>query len=111
MTPVPAEVHSEPIAISPEEYADRTGLSMSTVRRYLKAGRIPAAQLGGFRCRWLISTAALSTLARDRQTERVASSAGETTTATADSEVDNREPSRLRGPTPRWKQRKQKRQN
>jgi hypothetical protein len=44
---------------SPADFARRTGLSLSTVRRYIAAGRIPVAQPGGFRGRVLIPQGAL----------------------------------------------------
>lgn len=48
-----------PDYISPQEYCERTGLSIATVHRYLKAGRVPHAQPGGPRGRILIPTEAL----------------------------------------------------
>ena len=40
--------------LTPEEFAHLSGLSLSTVRRYLADGRLPKVQPGGPRCRVLI---------------------------------------------------------
>ena len=47
---------------SPHEYAAHTGLSIATVRRYLKLGRLPKHQPGGPRCRVLIPMSAVEAL-------------------------------------------------
>jgi excisionase family DNA binding protein len=46
--------------LSPEDFARRSGLSVSTVRRYLADGRLPKFQPGGKRCRVLIPSSALA---------------------------------------------------
>ena len=40
--------------VTPEEFARTTGLSLTTVRRRLAKGDLPARQPGGPRTRWLI---------------------------------------------------------
>ena len=50
---------SDRVFLTPAEFAERTGLSLATVRRYIAAGRIPVAQPGGFRSRVLIPRDAL----------------------------------------------------
>ncbi len=45
--------------LSPHEFVARSGLSLATVRRYLRTGRLPSLQPGGRRCRVLIPAAAL----------------------------------------------------
>ena len=51
---------SDPEFLSPKEFALSSGLSTLTVRRYLKSGRLPFIQPGGFRCRILIPRNALN---------------------------------------------------
>ncbi len=51
---------SDPEFLSPKEFALSSGLSPLTVRRYLKSGRLPFIQPGGFRCRILIPRNALN---------------------------------------------------
>ncbi|WP_423785779.1 helix-turn-helix domain-containing protein [Gimesia maris] len=46
---------SDPEFLSPEEFAQFSGLSLPTIHRYLKSGHLPFIQPGGFRCRILIS--------------------------------------------------------
>jgi len=52
----------ESALISPREFVRQSGLSMSTVRRYLNAGILPSVQLGGKRCRILIPRDAVTQL-------------------------------------------------
>ena len=49
--------------LSPKEFAARTGISLATVRRYLKSGRVVAHQPGGRRHRVLIPADALEQVA------------------------------------------------
>ncbi|WP_145044259.1 helix-turn-helix domain-containing protein [Gimesia chilikensis] len=51
---------SDPEFLSPEEFAQFSGLSVPTIHRYLKSGRLPYIQPGGFRCRILIPQNALN---------------------------------------------------
>jgi hypothetical protein len=48
--------------LSPADFARHSGLSLSTVSRYLASGRLPKIQFGGRRCRVLIPRAALDGL-------------------------------------------------
>lgn len=50
--------------LSPLEFVAKSGLSLATVRRYLKDGRIPSFQPGGLRCRVLIPVSALEPYAQ-----------------------------------------------
>lgn len=45
--------------VSPIEFGKIAGLSLATVRRYVKEGRLPSLQPGGKRCRVLIPRSAL----------------------------------------------------
>lgn len=45
--------------LSPQEFVLRSGLSIATVRRYLRDGRLPSVQPGGRRSRVLIPVTAL----------------------------------------------------
>lgn len=47
-------------ALSPKEFVAKSGLSLATVRRYLRDGRLPSIQPGGRRCRVLIPASALA---------------------------------------------------
>jgi hypothetical protein len=49
--------------LSPAEFVAESGLSLATVHRYLKSGRLPKVQIGGFRCRVLIPREALKLVA------------------------------------------------
>lgn len=51
---------SDPEFLSPKEFALSNGLSINTVRRYTRSGRLPYIQPGGFRCRILIPRNALN---------------------------------------------------
>ena len=54
--------------LSPAEFVELSGLSLSTVRRYLRDGCLPKFQPGGSRCRVLIPRVALDTVeAADRK--------------------------------------------
>lgn len=46
-------------SFSPQEYASKKGLSIATVRRYLKKGSLPKSQPGGPGCRVLIPVSAI----------------------------------------------------
>lgn len=50
--------------LSPLEFVAKSGLSLATVRRYLRDGRIPSSQPGGLRCRVLIPVSALEPYAK-----------------------------------------------
>ena len=90
---------------SPDEFAGLTGLSMATVRRYLRDGRLPKVQPGGKRCRVMIP--------RDALEEFLPSSyaSGESTDVpmadnTAVSSPPTTSTPRDHGPVPRWMERR-----
>lgn len=84
---------------------------MSTVRRYISNGQIPASQPGGFRARQLIPAAALLMPSAEFKVEKAAPSNGEMPGLDPKYETNAGQPSRLPGPVPRWKKQKHKREN
>ncbi len=88
--------------LSPAEFARSTGISLPTVRRYLKTGRLPKVQPGGHRCRVLIPRDALSGYQAESD------SAGENTAVEDKSQVSDSQNyssqslSSLSGPVPHW---------
>jgi excisionase family DNA binding protein len=88
-------------SVSPKEFAARSGLSLSTVRRYLADGRLPSVQHGGRRCRVLIPLSILTQFSRKTTAEcerqpvlpKHAPALAPPTSLTAKS---------LPGPAPRW---------
>jgi hypothetical protein len=52
-----------PKNLSPQEFSEQSGLSIASVRRYLRDGKLPFAQPGGPRGRILIPPDALARLA------------------------------------------------
>jgi excisionase family DNA binding protein len=73
--------------LTPQEVAEEAGISLSTVWRYIRAGRFPIVQPGGPRCRVLIPRDALQ----------------QTVAAVMNSH--SKEPVKKRsGPRPKWKQ-------
>ena len=96
--------------LSPAEYSSRSGLSLSTVSRYLAAGLLPKVQPGGPRCRVLIPIEALNSLSlqatgRDTAPTVVRDNLGGEQ-ATSSEPKTSRSPQR--GPAPRWKGRRSK---
>ena len=49
-------------SISPQQFAQLSGLSIATIRRRIRDGSLPAIQIGGFRTRWLVPIAAVQRL-------------------------------------------------
>lgn len=89
-------------AVSPEEYAHLTGLSLSTVRRYVRDQRLPSVQPGGRRCRVLIPRTALVHVSpTDQGLGAQAASASTLPVQQAPSRG-----SKLPGPAPHWRQSK-----
>ena len=81
---------SEPIRfVSLQAFAHINGVSIATVRRYLKAGRLAFVQPAGRRCRILIPLDAVSHLMLQTQT-----TSQRTVSATE-----------IPGPPPRWRKR------
>lgn len=86
--------------VSPAEFSSASGLSMSTVRRYLSDGRLPKAQPGGHRGRILIPLTALEILLVDHQA--LASEPATTTVNATSVRAPEKPPTALSGPQPRW---------
>ena len=82
--------------LSPAEFAVESGLSLATVRRYLKSGRLPKVQFGGFRCRVLIPREALQLAAGSLGT----GAAGEAASGNSPSTTAPKPSNRRR--KPRW---------
>ena len=78
--------------LSPQEFAQQSGLSLSTVHRYLKAGHLPKLQLAGPRGRVLIPRSALASIQEQASVPPVPRPA----TANKPSSP------KLSGPTPKW---------
>src|SRR4051794_22015598 len=57
---------TSPKHLSPQEFSEQSGLSIASVRRYLRDGKLPFAQPGGPRGRILIPPDALARLAAHR---------------------------------------------
>jgi hypothetical protein len=88
----------ERLYVSPQEFAGLSGLSLSTVHRYLKSGRIACLQPGGPRSRILIPRTALL------QGERFQELDDETSAGSTASSQPGKRPSS--GPRPRWMKKK-----
>jgi len=78
---------------SPQEFSERSGLSLATVHRYLRSGKLPFVQLGGRRHRVLIPCDALDLLLKPSVNEKPAE-------PTFNKRSDNPPP--MSGPQPRW---------
>jgi hypothetical protein len=89
--------------LSPAEYSRRSGLSPSTVSRYLAAGLLPKVQPGGPRHRVLIPVEALQAPATAGQNLGAASRFEQSDSRPIESPVSTTNASPRRGPTPRWK--------
>jgi excisionase family DNA binding protein len=88
-----------PEYLSPEQFSERTGLSIATVRRYLRAGKLTHVQPAGFRGRVLIPVDALTHLT-------VQPGAEPSSPATAPSgggRQADAPPSQRPGPIPAWR--------
>ena len=91
--------------VSPKDFTLLSGLSLSTVRRYLKDGRLPKIQLGGVGCRVLIPRDAVEQYLRSaaNSDECVGPSPAD---ACDDSKPTDCNQHRQHGPTPRWMERR-----
>ncbi len=78
--------------LSPQEFSRLSGLSLATVHRYLKKGRLPYRQPGGPRSRILIPAVALE----------AAATVAEITPAALVKAAPAVPSPRLPGPRPRW---------
>lgn len=80
--------------LSPEQFAQVTGLSVKTVRRRLKAGKLPADQSGGPGTLWLIDYDAFLMRISD---DAVASPKSSAATPPVKGSSD-----KISGPRPKW---------
>ena len=88
--------------LSVQEFKQLSGLSLATIHRYLKSGKLPFRQPAGPRSRVLIPTDALDILCRSTQppiTPPLATDAD----LTPDRDATNDPP--LSGPRPKWQRR------
>ena len=90
--------------ISASEFAQLSGLSPSTVGRYLKRGLLPKVQPGGPRCRVLIPRDALNTYRQDPESLETEPSGTDPEAPSASAPPAM--PVRLSGPAPRWLRRR-----
>ena len=91
---------STAVACNVQQFADLSGLSKSTVRRYLKAGKLPHDQPGGPRCRILIPLSALPS--SENEPASVDPESGPTEEAITAEAEHPQTLERLPGPKPRW---------
>jgi hypothetical protein len=90
--------------LSPEEFSHLTGLSLASVRRYLKSGRLPCWQPRGRRGRILIPTH-LALQALSGPSGAPACAASTVTAPSPAASVALHQPvSLLSGPRPKWLQ-------
>ena len=89
--------------VTPQEYSQLTGISMSTVRRYLADGRLPKLQPGGPRCRVLIPRWALFAIPVDEPHAPEGGIAQRPCPKEAEEPADIATRT-LPGPRPRWRQ-------
>jgi hypothetical protein len=87
------------------EAVQETGLSASTVRRYLASGRLPKIQLGGPGCAILIPAEALAGLLPSNHNTP---NEGDGTASVAQDQTNQADISQRRshGPQPKWKERR-----
>jgi excisionase family DNA binding protein len=88
------------VTCSVEKFAELSGLSDSTVRRYVKAGKLPHNQPGGRRCRILIPLSALSHSGSGSASVDLADPTISEAASNQPEQPENLE--RLPGPKPRW---------
>jgi excisionase family DNA binding protein len=87
--------------VTADEFVQLTGLSLSTVRRYLASGRLPKVQPGGDRCRVLIPRGALQEYCRSSTASD--ESVGPHPVDGADVPLSsNSSTPRRHGPAPKW---------
>jgi len=102
---VAAETPSGGDYLSPIEFSRVSGLSLSTVRRYLASGRLPKVQPGGRRCRVLVPREALEVFQPPAESYATAQTEiREDDHSKGPSSKPSSQP-RTRGPRPRWTQR------
>ena len=86
--------------VSATEFAQLSGLSLSTVSRYLKRGLLPKLQPGGPRCRVLIPCDALE--AFRRSSDAIGTEPDGTNSEAPPASAHSQTPPCLSGPVPRW---------
>jgi hypothetical protein len=86
--------------LSPQEFSRLSGLSLATVHRYLKAGKLPYRQPGGHRTRILIPVDALEPRAGDTPAQ-VAAQPSAAPPPSPETPVVSTS-TRLPGPKPQW---------
>lgn len=79
--------------LSPDEYSLASGLSIATVHRYLKAGKVPFVQPAGPRGRILIPVEAIAPVATDLPVSN-----------SPEVVVETPKPKPLAGSRPKWRQ-------
>ena len=84
--------------LSPEQFSELSGLSIATIRRYVRACKLPFVQPGGPRGRILIPADALARLAMPRIEQPAQSMATE---VTAEGRPEG--PAPRRRPVPAWR--------
>lgn len=89
-----------PEFLSPEQFSILSSLSIATVRRYVRAGKLPHIQLAGPRGRILIPSNALVSPALTLAEAEGLPPNGSTTVDGSRERVPPRRP----GPSPAWKQ-------
>ena len=80
--------------VAPQEFARLSGLSLSTVYRYLKSGKLPFRQPNGRRGRILIAIDAIELARGEDKEQQIASN--------ATPEPPVQEAPKLSGPRPKW---------
>jgi hypothetical protein len=82
--------------LSPSEFAQRAGLNISTVHRYIKRGKLAKIQLGGEGCRIWIPASELYRITGSPPSQPLA------TSQSAQEREGNVAPSSIPGRTPAW---------
>ena len=89
--------------LSPEQFAQLSGYSLSTVHRYLKRGLLPKVQPGGPGCKVLIPRNALDSLTPGLNATTAGSDPAVVSEASLPvTPATTETPSRLSGPCPAW---------
>jgi len=91
---------------SPLEFARLNGLSIATVRRYLKSGRLPKAQPGGRGCRVLIPSDAIDVIKTSDSPVADEVIVSPTIDTNPESETPIETPSQPPGRSPKWMERR-----
>src|SRR4051794_8036102 len=86
--------------LSPQEFSRLSGLSLATVHRYLRKGKLPHRQPGGRRTRILIPVDALEPRAGDTPAQVTAEACAAPPPSPETPDVSTS--TRLPGPRPQW---------